>query len=58
MVSQIGNTWYCKSTDTKPTGVAQNGQKLMEMDTGKIYYFDASGESGSEWIEWTAASSD
>ena len=56
MVSQINGTWYCKSTDTKPTGVAINGQPLVEMDTGKIYFRDAEGESGSEWIEWVPAS--
>ena len=53
MVSQINGVWYCKSTDDKPTGVATNGQALIEMDTGKIYFYDASGASGSEWIEWT-----
>ena len=53
MVSQINGIWYCKSTDTKPTRDATNGQALVEIDTGKIYHFDAEGESGSEWFEWT-----
>ena len=56
MVSQVNGTYYCKSTDTKPVGCVTNGTKLVEMDTGKIYYFDGAGESGSEWIEWTTGS--
>lgn len=39
---------YCLSTDTKPTGVA-NGSCIIEMDTGKIYFFDA--ENG-QWREF------
>lgn len=38
----------CLSTDTKPTDVA-NGSKMIEMDTGKIYMFDADSAS---WIEF------
>lgn len=57
MVSKLGDTYYCKSTDTKPVGCISNGQKLMEIDTGKIYYFDADGAAGSEWIEWAPATS-
>ena len=56
MVSQINGIWYCKSTDTKPTRDATNGQELKEIDTGKTYHFDAEGETGSEWIEWVPAS--
>lgn len=52
MVSQYGNTFYCKSTDGKPSGV-QNGRELKEMDTGKTYYYDAAGDA---WIEWIPAS--
>ena len=38
------------STDTKPTGDSvQNGSSYIEMDTGKLYFFDA---EGSEWKEW------
>ena len=50
MVSQIKDIWYCKRDDTKPTNLAQNGQELREIDTGKTYHFDA--ETG-EFIEWT-----
>lgn len=57
MVSKLGDTYYCKSRDTKPVGGISNGQELREIDTGKIYYFDAEGEPGSEWIEWVPASS-
>ena len=42
----------CLSTDDpKPTDVA-NGSRLMEMDTGKLYLFDA---EGTQWLEWTVA---
>ena len=50
MVSQIKDIWYCKAADTKPTNLAQNGQELREIDTGKTYYFD--GDTG-EFVEWT-----
>lgn len=39
--------FYCLSTDTKPTGVG-NGDVLIEMDTGKVYLYDA---DGAEWLE-------
>lgn len=38
----------CISTDTKPTDVI-NGSLLIEMDTGKLYFFD---EASSVWREW------
>ncbi len=54
-------TYYGLSTDTKPVNsdgsggtpvnVVQNGSAFIEMDTGKIYFYDAS----SGWIEWGAA---
>lgn len=56
VVSQVNGVYYCKYTDTKPVGCVTNGTKLVEMDTGKIYYFDGAGEAGSEWIEWVPAS--
>lgn len=56
MLSQIDGTWYCKSTDTKPTKIATNGQPLVEIDTGKIYFFDAEGDPGSEWVEFGGGS--
>jgi len=43
--------FYGLSTDTKPTGV-ENGRKFIEMDTGKTYYYSASGSG--EWIDPTA----
>ena len=36
----------CLSTDTKPS--APNGSLCMEIDTGKVYMFDA---EGGEWHE-------
>lgn len=40
---------YGLSTDTKPTTGVMNGSSFVEMDTGKLYFFDA---AGSEWKEW------
>ena len=47
MVSKLGDTYYCKSTDTKPVNGISNGQELREIDTGKTYHFDADGAAGS-----------
>lgn len=38
----------CVSSDQKPTDVA-NGSTLLEMDTSKVYMFDA---DSSTWREW------
>ena len=38
---------YGLSTDTKPVNVC-NGSSYLEMDTGKVYFFD---EAGSLWRE-------
>lgn len=46
-------TYYCEgeclSTDTKPTNWA-NGSKLIEMDTSKLYLYDAANHT---WREFT-----
>ena len=47
-------TLYGLSTDDpKPTEGIGNGSCFVEMDTGKLYFYDAS-EGGSGWIEWGA----
>lgn len=46
--------YACLSTDDKPTRAA-NGSLLFEMDTFKIYAFNA---GNSEWIEITAKPED
>lgn len=38
------------STDDKPTD-APNGSDFLEMDTGKMWYFDA---ENSQWVDPTA----
>ena len=38
----------CLSADTKPTTWA-NGSKLIEMDTSKLYLYDA---ANHQWREW------
>lgn len=39
------------STDTKPTGNIKNGTAFVEMDTGKLYFYDA---EGSQWREFNS----
>ena len=36
-------------TDSKPTDGIANGSMFVEMDTGKIYLFDADGETWREF---------
>ena len=42
-------TFYGRSTDSKPTTGVANGSIFMEMDTGKIWFYDA---AGAQWLEW------
>lgn len=37
------------STDTKPTENITNGSSFIEMDTGKIYFYDA---ISKQWLEF------
>ena len=47
-------TYYWLSTDTeKPTDNVENGSSGVEMDTGKLYFFDA---DSLTWLEWGASS--
>lgn len=50
----VASTYYgegeCLSTDNKPTDGINNGSKLFEMDTGKLYMFDG---AAKEWLEWS-----
>jgi len=39
----------CLSTDTKPTENIANGSSLIEMDTGKVYFFDKDNELWREF---------
>ena len=46
-------TFFGLSTDTKPTGdTVANGSCFLEMDTGKIWFYDA---DGAQWLEWGAS---
>lgn len=42
-------TWYGLSTDAKPTENVINSSVFVEMDTGKLYFYDQTNE---EWLEW------
>lgn len=46
-VGSPSSEWYGLSTDTKPTD-AFNADPFYEMDTGKVFLFDA---ENSVWIE-------
>ena len=37
------------STDTKPSEVS-NGSCFVEIDTSKVYFYNAEGDS---WVEWS-----
>lgn len=39
---------HCLSSDTKPTANIANGSICVEVDTGKVYFFN---EAGSAWVE-------
>lgn len=43
-------TYFGLSTDTKPLQHIGNGTAFIEIDSGKIYLFDA---EHTEWIEWS-----
>lgn len=49
--------WYveghCLSTDSKPTQHIANGSCMIEMDTGKVYFYD---QAGGTWREFGGAS--
>lgn len=40
---------YGLSTDAKPTYRISNGTAFIEMDTSKLYFFDA---ANAQWREW------
>lgn len=50
MVTYVQNEFRGLSTDTKPTN-AINGQTFLEIDTGKMWIYDA---ENSQWIDYTA----
>ena len=52
-VACVISIYYGLSTDTKPTDGVGNGSAFIEMDTSKVYFFDA---GNSEWLEWGAES--
>lgn len=45
---EIAHEYVGLSTDTKPTEFVPNGSTFVEMDTKKLYAFDA---ANSEWLE-------
>ena len=47
MVTKEVKTYYGLSTDEKPTRWVVNGSVFIEMDTGNVFFFDAS--SGT-WV--------
>lgn len=53
-----GAVAYCefagKTADEKPTGGIATGSKFLDIQTGKVFYYDEAGTSGNEWIDPTA----
>lgn len=44
------STYFGLNSDTKPTDdTVGNGSAFVEMNTGKLYFYDA---ENSEWKEW------
>ena len=44
--------YFGLTTDDMPTGDdVANGSRFIEMDSGKIYLYDA---EGAQWLEWGA----
>lgn len=43
---------HCLSTDEKPTAGIYNGSHLTEMDSSKLFHFDA---ENIQWLEWGAS---
>ena len=49
-VACVISTYYGLSTDTpKPTDGVGNGSSFIEMDTGKLFFYDADSQ---DWLEW------
>ena len=42
-------TFFGLSSDAKPVDGTKNGNAFIEMDTGKVYFFDA---ANSQWREF------
>ena len=47
----LNDTYVCLSTDTKVEDDCGNGDMLIEMDTGKVYFFNVEGTAGNRWLE-------
>jgi len=42
---------YCLSTETKPEDGIATGSIAVEVNTGKVYFFNEAGTAGSKWVE-------
>lgn len=49
-IPETNNTYYGLSTDSKPVDGVGNGSCFIEMNTGKVYFFD---EANSQWHEFS-----
>jgi hypothetical protein len=45
------NEFAGTSLDTKPTNGIGTGSIFIEVDTGKVFFYNADAASGSEWVE-------
>ena len=48
-IATNNQTYYGLSTDSKPTTGVGNGSCFIEMNTGKVYFFNA---AGNAWVEF------
>lgn len=48
----VTSTYFFLSTDQKPTEGVGNGSAGIEMDTGKLYFYDL---ANTTWREWGGA---
>lgn len=50
---EYNDTYVCLSSDTKDETGKGNGDILIEIDTGKVYFFNANGAEGNRWLEFS-----
>ena len=48
------NAYYGLSTDTKPTGAIANGSVYVEMNTSRLYVYDAASVAWRDWFTGVA----
>lgn len=47
-IATVSQTYWGLSTDSKPTSGVGNGSIFIEINTGKVYFFNG---EGAAWVE-------